>query len=70
MSSTVYNADFTRLLPEPLKNDEEMLALGRSIAGEFRKNIQLARRVIRNPNPAAPLKFRFTIGNIIASVNI
>lgn len=49
MSSTVYNADFTRLLPEPLKNDEEMLALGRSIAGEFRKNIQLARQTMIYP---------------------
>jgi phage tail P2-like protein len=43
MSNTVYDVDFTRALPEPLKNDENMLALGRVIADELQENIRLAR---------------------------
>ena len=49
MNNTVYDIDFTRLLPEPLKNDENMLALGRSIAGELQQNIRLARLTIIYP---------------------
>ncbi|MCM1165687.1 MAG: phage tail protein I [Ruminococcus sp.] len=49
MSETAYNIDFTRLLPEPLKNDETMFALGRAIAGELQQNIQLARFTIIYP---------------------
>ena len=46
MSNTVYDVDFTRALPEPLRNDENMLALGRIIAGELQENIKLARIAI------------------------
>ncbi|MCM1059677.1 MAG: phage tail protein I [Eubacterium sp.] len=49
MSNTAYNVDFARLLPEPLKNDETMLALGRAISGELQQNIQLARFTIIYP---------------------
>lgn len=43
MSNTVYDIDFTRALPLPLKNDENMLTLGRVIARELQENIRLAR---------------------------
>ena len=43
MNNTMLDVDFTRTLPEPLKNDEKMLALGRVIAGELQENIRLAR---------------------------
>jgi len=43
MNNTVYGIDFTRTLPEPLKADEKILALGRVIAGELQENIRLAR---------------------------
>lgn len=49
MNNTVYNVydiDFTRALPEPLKNDENILALGRAIAGELQENIHLSRFAI------------------------
>ena len=46
MSNTVYEVDFTRALPAPLKNDEKMLALGRTIAGELQETIRLARLTI------------------------
>jgi len=49
MSNTAYNVDFTRVLPEPLKNDGTMLALGRAIAGELQQNIRLARLTIIYP---------------------
>lgn len=49
MSNTVYNAEFTSLLPEPLKNDETMLALGRAIASELQQNIQFARKTMIYP---------------------
>lgn len=49
MNNTVYNVDFTRALPQPLKNDESMLALGRAIAGELQQNIQLARLTLIYP---------------------
>ena len=49
MSNTAYNVDFTRVLPEPLKNDETMLALGQAIAGELQQNIRLARLTIIYP---------------------
>ena len=43
MNNTLYDVDFTRALPGPLKNDEKMLALGRVIAAELQENIRLAR---------------------------
>lgn len=46
MNNTVYDIDFTRALPDPLKNDENMLALGRAIAGELQENIRLSRMAI------------------------
>ena len=46
MTNTVYDVDFTRALPDPLKNDDKMLALGRVIAGELQENIRLARLTI------------------------
>lgn len=49
MNNSVYDIDFTRLLPEPLKNDETMLALGKSIAGELQENIRLARFAVIYP---------------------
>lgn len=49
MNNTVYNVDFTRALPQPLKNDKSMLALGRAIAGELQQNIQLARLTLIYP---------------------
>ena len=45
----VYDVDFTRALPQPLKNDETMLSLGRAIAGELQQNIQLARHTLIYP---------------------
>jgi phage tail P2-like protein len=41
--SNIYDVDFTRSLPAPLRNDPEMLALGRVIAGELQENIKRAR---------------------------
>jgi len=46
MTNTVYDIDFTRALPDPLKNDDNMLALGRIIAGELQENIRLARLTV------------------------
>lgn len=49
MNNTVHDVDFTRALPQPLKNDETMLSLGRTIAGELQQNIQLARLTLIYP---------------------
>jgi len=49
MNNTVYDVDFTRALPAPLQNDENMLALGRAIAAELQENIKLSRRNIIYP---------------------
>jgi len=49
MNNTVYDVDFTRALPAPLRNDENMLALGRVIAGELQENIKLARLAVIYP---------------------
>lgn len=46
MNNTVYDIDFTRALPDPLKNDDTMLALGRAIAGELQENIRMSRLAI------------------------
>jgi phage tail P2-like protein len=46
VTNTVYDVDFTRALPDPLKNDPNMLALGRVIAAELGENIRLARHAI------------------------
>lgn len=43
MNNSVYDIDYTRLLPEPLKNDSAMLALGVSISDTLQENIRLAR---------------------------
>lgn len=43
MNDTLYQIDFTRSLPPTLKDDENMLALARSIAGELQKNARLSR---------------------------
>ncbi len=50
MNNTVYDVDYTRLLPEPLKNDKAILALGQIIAEELQKNIQNAQQSIIYPN--------------------
>ena len=49
MNNTLYDVDFTRALPGPLKNDDKMLALGKVIAGELQENIRLARLAIIYP---------------------
>ena len=49
MNNDVYNVDFTRLLPEPLKNDASILALGKTIANELQENIRLARLALIYP---------------------
>jgi phage tail P2-like protein len=46
MNNAVYDVDFTRALPDPLKNDNTMLALGKAIAGELQENIRLSRLAI------------------------
>ena len=43
MSDTVFDIDFTRSLPQPLKDDQNMLALGKAIAGELQENIHMSR---------------------------
>lgn len=50
MNNNANNVDFTRLLPAPLKNDESMLALARSIASELQENIRLARLAVIYPH--------------------
>lgn len=42
MNDTLYQIDFTRSLPPTLQNDETMLSLARSIAGELQKNARLS----------------------------
>ncbi len=49
MNNNVYDIDFTRLLPEPLKNDSTMLALGVSVSDTLKENIRLARLDIIYP---------------------
>ena len=49
MNNDVYNIDYTRLLPEPLKNDASILALGKTIANELQENIRLARFALIYP---------------------
>jgi len=46
MNNSVYDVDFTRALPDPLKNDPKILALGRVIAAELQENIRLTRHAI------------------------
>lgn len=46
MSNSMYDIDFTRALPLPLKNDKNMLALGRVVAAELQENIRLSRLCI------------------------
>lgn len=49
MNNSVYDIDFTRLLPAPLKSDSTMLALGVSISDTLQENIRLARLDIIYP---------------------
>jgi len=49
MNNTLYDVDFTRSLPAPLRNDKKMLALGKAIAGELGENIRLARLAVIYP---------------------
>jgi phage tail protein, P2 protein I family len=49
MNNTVYDVDFTQALPEPLKNDENILALGKTIAEQLKENIRLSRQNIIYP---------------------
>lgn len=46
MNNNVYEIDFTRNLPPPLKNDSKMLALGKTIAAELQKTIQLSKQAV------------------------
>lgn len=46
MNNTVFDVDFTRTLPEPLKNDETMITLGKVIAAELQTNIHMARLAV------------------------
>lgn len=43
MNDTVFEIDFTRALPPTLKNDENMLALAKVVAGELQTTAQLSR---------------------------
>lgn len=43
MSSSIVDLDLTRLLPPALKNDKNMLALGKSIASELSRTAELSR---------------------------
>ena len=49
MNNNILEVDFTRALPDPLKNDENMLALGKTIAGELQKNIEMSRLAVIYP---------------------
>ena len=49
MNNDVYGVDYTRLLPEPLKNDASIFALGKTIANELQENIRLARLALIYP---------------------
>lgn len=49
MNNTVYDIDFTRALPTSLKEDETINTLGRVIAAELQKNIELSRLNIIYP---------------------
>lgn len=49
MNNTVYDVDYTRLLPQSLKSDETVLALAKCIAGALQDNIELARIAIIYP---------------------
>ena len=46
MSSTVYDADYTKNLPDVLKNDKYIQGLGEVIACELRKNMRLAQMAV------------------------
>jgi len=43
MSDTVFDVDFTRSLPQSLKDDPNMAALGKAISGELQENIHMSR---------------------------
>lgn len=49
MNNTAYNVDYTRKLPEPLKNDITMLSLGKAIAEELQENIRIAKLAVIYP---------------------
>ncbi|GHV32326.1 hypothetical protein FACS18949_02870 [Clostridia bacterium] len=46
MSNTILNADLTRTLPPPLRDDETILALGQVIAAELQETARLIRKNI------------------------
>lgn len=48
-NNTLYDVDFTRALPDTLKGDKTINALGRVIAAELQKNISLSRLNIIYP---------------------
>ena len=47
--NNIYDIDFTRALPAPIRDDEKMLALGKVIAAELQDNIRMARLAIVYP---------------------
>lgn len=49
MNNTLMDFDLTRLLPEPLKNDITMLALGRAVSDELKRSAELARLAVIYP---------------------
>ena len=46
MSNSIYEANLTRALPPPLKNDKELVALAEIISGELQKSAQMSRLAI------------------------
>ena len=48
-SGSMHDVDYTRAMPDSLKSDPKMLALGKAIAGELQENIRLARLAIVYP---------------------
>lgn len=46
MSNSVYEIDFTRLLPNVLKQDEKIFTLGKVISEQLQKNIHLSKQAI------------------------
>jgi phage tail P2-like protein len=45
----VFNIDFTRSLPAPLRDDKKILALAKVIAGELQENIRMSRLTVLYP---------------------
>jgi phage tail P2-like protein len=49
MNNSIYDVDYTRALPEPLRSDPNMLALGKAISKELQENIRLSKQAIIYP---------------------